>query len=180
LTGLGYDARVKWPNDVLLADSHGDPEEERKVAGVLVERIDSGTGPAAVLGVGLIVTTTADELPVPTATSLQLARPDVVPDRDEVLVAVVTALRERYDAWLAGGDTAAASGEYRAARSEAGVVEAAFWHGVMLAEQGDVDGAREVLRDAFDDHDGWELLLSRLPAADLLPEDVVVRILGGA
>lgn len=85
----------------------------------------------------------------------------------------------RADEQLAGGDTAAASGEYRAARSEAGVVEAAFWHGVMLAEHGDVDGAREVLRDAFDDHDGWELLLRRLPEVDLLPQETVSRILGG-
>lgn len=86
----------------------------------------------------------------------------------------------RADEQLAGGDTAAASGEYRAARREAGVIEAAFWHGVMLAEAGDVDGARDVLRDAFDEHDGWELLLRRLPAADLLPEETVVRILDGA
>lgn len=86
----------------------------------------------------------------------------------------------RADEQLAGGDTAAASGEYRAARSEAGLVEAAFWHGVMLAERGDVDGARDALRDAFDDHDGWELLLRRLPEVDLLPQETVSRILGGA
>lgn len=84
----------------------------------------------------------------------------------------------RADEQLTGGDTAAASGEYRAARSEVDVTEAAFWHGVMLAEQGEVEGARAVLEVAFTDHDGWELLLQRLPAVDLLPEDAVRRILG--
>lgn len=87
---------------------------------------------------------------------------------------------DRADEQLAGGDTAAASGEYRAARSEAAVTEAAFWHGVMLAEEGDLDGAREALQEAFAEHDGWQLLLRRLPAANLLPEEVVLRIVHDA
>lgn len=86
----------------------------------------------------------------------------------------------RADEHLTGGDTAAASGEYRAARTEADITEAAFWHGVMLAEAGDIDGARDVLEHAFAEHDGWELLLRRLPAVDLLPEEVVRRIVGEA
>ena len=65
LRDAGFDAGVKWPNDVLIGDL--------KVAGILVERVDTPTGPAAVLGVGLNVSTTAEELPVPTATSLALA-----------------------------------------------------------------------------------------------------------
>ena len=54
-------ALLKWPNDVLLG--------EHKVAGILVERVETPPGPAAVLGVGINVSTTADELPVETATS---------------------------------------------------------------------------------------------------------------
>lgn len=95
LTAAGYDARVKWPNDVLLGD--------QKVAGVLVERVTTASGPAAVIGVGLNVTTTRDELPVVTATSLHLARPDVVPDRTDLLVALAVGLREGYDAWHGAG-----------------------------------------------------------------------------
>jgi BirA family transcriptional regulator, biotin operon repressor / biotin---[acetyl-CoA-carboxylase] ligase len=61
-------ATLKWPNDVLI--------EERKVAGLLVERVEPSGGmgrPAAVIGIGLNVSLTESELPVPTATSLLLA-----------------------------------------------------------------------------------------------------------
>ena len=49
---------LKWPNDVLVDD--------RKVAGILVERVETPTGPAAVVGIGLNVAPTAEELPVAT------------------------------------------------------------------------------------------------------------------
>ncbi|WGY03436.1 biotin--[acetyl-CoA-carboxylase] ligase [Nocardioides sp. QY071] len=96
ITALGYDAKVKWPNDVLL-------DADRKVAGILVERVETPTGPAAIVGVGINVAMTADELPVPTATSLAVAGPGA-PDRTSVLLAVVAAVREGYDVWQAGGE----------------------------------------------------------------------------
>jgi BirA family biotin operon repressor/biotin-[acetyl-CoA-carboxylase] ligase len=92
LREAGFDAGVKWPNDVLIGDL--------KVAGILVERVETPTGPAAVLGVGLNVSTTAEELPVPTATSLALAAGEA-PDRTAVLRALLVRLREEYDAWQA-------------------------------------------------------------------------------
>jgi BirA family biotin operon repressor/biotin-[acetyl-CoA-carboxylase] ligase len=75
LTGLAVAAAVqreaqvpaglKWPNDVVVAD--------RKLAGVLVERVEtSGHPPAAVIGIGLNVSLRSDELPVSSATSLAL------------------------------------------------------------------------------------------------------------
>ena len=56
----GVAAGLKWPNDVLVAD--------RKIAGILAE----AHGDAIVVGIGLNVTLTAAELPVPGATSLLL------------------------------------------------------------------------------------------------------------
>lgn len=95
LKARGLDAGVKWPNDVLLGDL--------KVAGILVERVETPDGPAAVVGIGLNTGLTAEELPVPTATSIELASGAPV-DRTEVLLEVLTALRETYDAWEMGED----------------------------------------------------------------------------
>lgn len=99
LRAEGYDAGVKWPNDVLIGD--------RKVAGILVERIDTPDGPAAVVGVGLNASLTEAELPVPTGTSLAIAA-GAEPDRTVLLVGLLRSLREAYDAWQAGGEAATA------------------------------------------------------------------------
>lgn len=53
---LGVNARLKWPNDLLLQD--------RKVAGILCERRHAASGlDAAVVGVGVNVAQTRDEFP---------------------------------------------------------------------------------------------------------------------
>jgi BirA family transcriptional regulator, biotin operon repressor / biotin---[acetyl-CoA-carboxylase] ligase len=93
----GEEVALKWPNDVLIRDL--------KVAGILVERVESPTGPAAVIGVGINVSATREELPVPTATSLgiELGRPV---ERTGVLLEVLAELRGMYAAWAPdpGGD----------------------------------------------------------------------------
>ncbi len=71
---------LKWPNDVLV--------EERKLGGILVERVETPHGPAAVVGIGIIVSQTLDELPVALATSLALELPQA-PDRTDVLAQVL-------------------------------------------------------------------------------------------
>lgn len=87
---------LKWPNDVLIGD--------RKVAGILVERVESRSGSAAVIGIGLNVSTTADELPVPSATSLaiELGRSGEVPDRTDLLLALLSELDRVYRSWVTG------------------------------------------------------------------------------
>ena len=92
----GFEASVKWPNDVLL--------DGRKVAGILVERVDTDLGPAAVVGVGLNVGMTAEELPVPEATSLAVA--GTAPDRTDLLIDVLASVWESYTTWQEGGDLA--------------------------------------------------------------------------
>jgi BirA family biotin operon repressor/biotin-[acetyl-CoA-carboxylase] ligase len=95
----GVEARLKWPNDVVVDD--------RKLAGLLLERVDTATGPAAVVGVGLNVSLRRDELPVPTATSLLLELGAVV-DRQPQLLALLRTFEALYRAWSAtGGDPAA-------------------------------------------------------------------------
>lgn len=88
---LGVEAALKWPNDVLVDD-------RRKLCGILVERVETAQGPAAVIGVGINVALTADELPVETATSLLLEGASTT-DRTEVLLLLVRRLRERLETW---------------------------------------------------------------------------------
>ncbi|MEV8566929.1 biotin--[acetyl-CoA-carboxylase] ligase [Streptomyces sp. NPDC051322] len=104
-TGLsrsaGVDTALKWPNDLLVTIG-GD---ERKAGGILAERADDG---AVVVGIGLNVSLSAEELPVPTAGSLALAGA-VSTDRDTLLRAVLRSLEHWYGEWrAAGGDPAAA------------------------------------------------------------------------
>lgn len=109
----GVTAAVKWPNDVLLpaVDTIAGLGLYRKVAGILAEVVPGTTGqeaPAVVLGIGLNVSQSADELPVPTATSLALAGYPR-PDRTDVLVRLLGEVHAVVRRWeQAGGDAAAA------------------------------------------------------------------------
>jgi BirA family transcriptional regulator, biotin operon repressor / biotin---[acetyl-CoA-carboxylase] ligase len=87
---IGDVAALKWPNDVLVGD--------RKVCGILVERVNTRP-PLAVVGIGVNVDQTDDELPVPTATSLALAGHPV--DRTELFGGVLRHLRESLDSFAA-------------------------------------------------------------------------------
>ncbi len=100
----GVPCRLKWPNDVLAGDADPDQPGAGKVAGILAERVDGPDGPQVVLGVGLNVSLTAEELPVPSATSLALAGAADL-DRPRLLRAVLARLGSRQQAWRdAGGD----------------------------------------------------------------------------
>ncbi len=90
-TGLA--AQIKWPNDVFLA--------RRKVAGILAE-LRNG---AVILGIGLNVNQTREELPTdakvaPASLRTVDARER---DREEVLTVVLARLDRCYAAWRDGG-----------------------------------------------------------------------------
>jgi len=95
------DVRLKWPNDLLIG--------ERKLAGVLAERVDGDGGGAIVLGVGLNVSLRAHELPVDTATSLALESAECT-DRDPLLRAVLREIERHYRDWTAADGDADAAG----------------------------------------------------------------------
>lgn len=95
-TVTGLAVALKWPNDLLAPDGG-------KLAGILAQT----SGPAVVIGVGVNVDLSGDELPVPTATSLARAGVPAV-DRTELLIAVLTCLDARYAQWSdCDGDAAA-------------------------------------------------------------------------
>ena len=78
-------AALKWPNDVLLTS-----EGNRKVCGILCEYRPALRSAEAlvVVGIGINVSQTRDQLPVDTATSLALAGAGDV-DREDLLTTVL-------------------------------------------------------------------------------------------
>jgi BirA family transcriptional regulator, biotin operon repressor / biotin---[acetyl-CoA-carboxylase] ligase len=87
----GVETALKWPNDVLLGGA--------KLAGLLIERIETRAGPAAVAGVGLNLTAAPED-----SASLA-AGGHATAERDGVLDALLASLDHRYRAWRrAGGD----------------------------------------------------------------------------
>jgi BirA family transcriptional regulator, biotin operon repressor / biotin---[acetyl-CoA-carboxylase] ligase len=101
-------AVLKWPNDVLVAD--------RKVCGILSERVDTSQGPACVVGIGINVGLDDEQLPVPTATSLAIAARQVgspPPSRTAVIATVLAAFELLYGRWEAqAGDDASLAASY--------------------------------------------------------------------
>ncbi|GBF12857.1 bifunctional ligase/repressor BirA [Rhodococcus sp. Br-6] len=90
----GVDAELKWPNDVLIGG--------RKVVGILAEVAATAPVPTVVVGIGLNVSLTEDELPVPTATSLLLEDAEVT-DRTVLVRAILRELARRHREWEAAG-----------------------------------------------------------------------------
>ncbi|MEP6843707.1 MAG: biotin--[acetyl-CoA-carboxylase] ligase [Pseudolysinimonas sp.] len=91
---------VKWPNDVQI--------EGRKVCGILSELVPSGVGVVGVgvvIGAGVNVTMSTEQLPVPTAISLVLAGADEHELFDRVLAAYLNSLTSLVTAlWKHAGD----------------------------------------------------------------------------
>jgi len=86
----GIQPAIKYPNDVLI--------EGRKVAGILAESSDG----RVLLGVGVNVNQTEDELPVETQTeptSLRVELGERV-DRRVLLAALLRELERAYDRWV--------------------------------------------------------------------------------
>ncbi len=97
----GPTAALKWPNDVLIGG--------RKVAGLLAELLP---GEGVILGAGLNLTMTEEQLPVPTATSLALNGVALPVDElaDLALSRYFEALVELVSRYLDAGADAGASG----------------------------------------------------------------------
>jgi BirA family biotin operon repressor/biotin-[acetyl-CoA-carboxylase] ligase len=95
---------VKWPNDVLVA--------ERKISGILSELLPDLSG--VVIGAGINIRQSQDELPIENATSLdlELAKQgdNLALTNDQVLAAYLGELRALYSRFVASGGDAIASG----------------------------------------------------------------------
>ena len=83
--------RLKWPNDILIG--------EKKVAGLLAQATDDGV----IIGIGVNVAMTADELPVDTATSLVITGSKKL-DRSLLLGEFLNRFEVNFDKWDSGAD----------------------------------------------------------------------------
>ncbi|MGW4524208.1 biotin--[acetyl-CoA-carboxylase] ligase [Amycolatopsis sp. NPDC004378] len=143
--GVGVDAALKWPNDVLAGGA--------KCAGILAEAV-AGTDPSIVLGIGLNVLPLGDVQPGPgglPATSLA-ERGATNTDRTDVAIALLTEFDELEKRWrLAGGDLTEAGllGDYRAHCATLGQdVEVQLPDGTSLTGRAaDIDAAGQLQVD---------------------------------
>jgi BirA family biotin operon repressor/biotin-[acetyl-CoA-carboxylase] ligase len=90
---LGLASQIKWPNDVMV--------DRKKVAGVLAEARDG----AVVLGIGLNVNQTHEELPRDAAVAAGSLRTldGIVRERAPLLARLLAELEDAYDHWREGG-----------------------------------------------------------------------------
>jgi BirA family biotin operon repressor/biotin-[acetyl-CoA-carboxylase] ligase len=82
---------LKWPNDILLGDG--------KVGGIIAQV----SGDGVIIGVGINVGMTEEELPVPHATSLALQQYSTL-DRNLILSTLLTTFEELFTRWQSGED----------------------------------------------------------------------------
>jgi BirA family biotin operon repressor/biotin-[acetyl-CoA-carboxylase] ligase len=82
---------LKWPNDCII--------NEKKCAGMIAQTTDEGI----VIGIGLNVSMTSNELPVPSATSLAIEG-STITDRNLLLSHILNTFAELFEAWEEGSE----------------------------------------------------------------------------
>lgn len=130
---FGVGAGVKWPNDVLVGTG--------KLAGILAEV----SAPVIVVGLGLNVSLSPDELPDPNAVSLSMLGIDA--DRTALAGHLLRALSERLGRWR-DGDPGLAE-EYRSVSTTIGTRVRALLPGdsEIVGVATDIDEAGRLLID---------------------------------
>jgi len=87
----GVDARVKWPNDILI--------NEKKISGLIAQVVGDGV----VIGIGINVGMQSSELPVAHATSLAIEG-TINMSRNELLINLLSTFETNFTAWDQGND----------------------------------------------------------------------------
>ena len=136
----GLKPELKWPNDVLVGG--------KKICGILTQAVTTKQGTALVVGIGINVAMTAEELPVPHATSVLLSGGSTL-DRTDIAIGLIRALRHRQNLWR-DGNIAELLTEYRAACTTLGAQVRAELPGdkVIVGTAVDInDGGSVIVRD---------------------------------
>ena len=88
---LSSEIKLKWPNDILISD--------KKVAGLIAQTAGEGI----IVGIGLNVEMSSEELPVSTATSLAIMGSNQL-DRNHILVQFLKLFASKFQEWDIGRD----------------------------------------------------------------------------
>lgn len=145
-------ASVKWPNDLLIGDL--------KAAGILSE---VATEQIVVVGVGLNVTTKAEELPVETATSLRLAGASVT-DRGSLLLGFL----RRFDHLLSGSVDEVRAQTFSMCSTIGSAVTVHLPDGTTVEGVGvDVDPDGRLVVETEPEHDGTDRVTRAFAAGDV-------------
>ena len=138
---------VKWPNDVLVNHS--------KISGILTELTTRGQELSVVVGAGVNITQTRQELPIETATSLTIQGANLPMDLearlDGVLARYLENLNREYSAFAEAGFDARLSG------LQAAVIKNCITLGRKV--RAILPGDRELLGTAVDIDDSGRLIL---------------------
>jgi BirA family biotin operon repressor/biotin-[acetyl-CoA-carboxylase] ligase len=148
LRACGVDARLKWPNDVLL--------DQRKLAGILIETAAAKGGIWAIIGIGInlaLPQDLADRIGSP-ATGL----PPSVADPDALLAALLDSLAQALTGFGAAG-LAPFTGRWNALHAWAGQQVELLDHG-QTRHQGIAVGIDDSGRLLIDSADGRVAVLS--------------------
>ncbi|AKS35407.1 biotin--[acetyl-CoA-carboxylase] ligase [Mycolicibacterium goodii] len=139
-TVTGVTAKLKWPNDVLVGTG--------KLAGILAEV--AAPTQAVVIGTGLNVSLTADEVPDPVATSLTMLGVATV-DRTALLAEFLGRLADRITRWReTGGADPGLLDDYRQRSATLGTSVQVLLPGDrrLLGQAIDVDESGRLLIDS--------------------------------
>jgi BirA family biotin operon repressor/biotin-[acetyl-CoA-carboxylase] ligase len=97
LRSFDIPVELKWPNDIVFTKNADPKPSVRKLGGILVQLIQD----KLIIGIGLNVDLTTDELPVPTATSLLIE--GFVVSREKLIIQILeelTNLKIENEEWL--------------------------------------------------------------------------------
>lgn len=97
LRSFDIPVELKWPNDIVFTKNADPIPSVRKLGGILVQLIQD----KLIIGIGLNVDLTTDELPVPTATSLLIE--GFVVSREKLIIQILeelTNLKIENEEWL--------------------------------------------------------------------------------